>query len=482
MKKGKIYAYNTHYEIIDYDLGDFIELEYALTFYDKPSFTSFIKYYYDEKKRILYIPRGIDPDKLESWAGKSIVYIENTDKPIPISFNMNKQPRNDEQKKAINYLTGQGDFSSIKNTSQRILIMPPGYGKTYCATAAIQHYRIRTLIIMRTNNLREQWFERLTEYTDLDKSEICSIETSEKLYSYMENGVSEHYKIFIVTRRLMLSFMTKYGMDKLDKVVKTLGIGLKIFDEAHQEYHATFLIDYATNVKYTFYLTATFRLSSAFDNTIFQTAYQSVYKLQFKQKEESRHIIYIAVLFNSHPNAIVDHKVTGKKRGFDRFEYIEYEIDKGILENEVRNILKFFLKEKKLEGRTLILSSKKTSCDHFANVALSELNNKFTSCSYHTDNKVDGYKDYDIISATSGMLGTGEDIPGLRFLLNTEPFSSLTNTEQFSGRLRPYKNGEEPTYYIEFIDVGFQKVYDWYRKRKRLLNKKVKTCIELTRY
>ena len=77
------------------------------------------------------------------------------------------------------------------------------------------------------------------------------------------------------------------------------------------------------------------------------------------------------------------------------------------------------------------------------------------------------------------MLGTGEDIPGLRFLFNTEPFSSLTNTDQFSGRLRPYEGGTKPTYYVEFIDIGFPKLYDWYQKRKKLLKKKVKECFEL---
>ena len=61
-------------------------------------------------------------------------------------------------------------------------------------------------------------------------------------------------------------------------------------------------------------------------------------------------------------------------------------------------------------------------------------NHTVKSCSFYTGNKVDDYKSYDIISATSQMLGTGEDIPGLRFMLNTEPMASLPNTDQFSGR------------------------------------------------
>lgn len=481
MQTAKIYGYNTHYEIVDYELGDFNELEFSLTYYDKPTFTKFPRYYYDENKRILYIPRGVDPMILENWCGKSIIYVQNNDKVVPIQFQMSKPPRDEEQEKAIKYLTGEGDFKPIKAVPQRILIMPPGNGKTYCAVSAIQKYQVRTLIIMRTHTLRQQWFDRLMEYTDLDKSNIKSIDTSQKLSRYLTKKPDDENKIFIVTRQLLVSFMNKHGMDKLDEVIKNLGIGLKIFDEAHQEYIATFLIDYATNVKYTFYLTATFNLSSSFDNRIFQTAYKTVHKLQFKQSEDTRHIIYIAVMFDSEPNAVQEHKIAGRKRGFDRFRYIEYAIDKGVLESEIRYILDFFLNKKELDGKLLLLASMKSACDYFNDVVQSETNGTINSCAYYTDNKVDNYKEYDAVVATPGMLGTGEDIPGLRFLLNTEPFSSLTNTEQISGRLRPYNNGTEPTYYIEFIDVGFRTVYDWYLKRKKLLKKKVKRCIELDR-
>ena len=79
------------------------------------------------------------------------------------------------------------------------------------------------------------------------------------------------------------------------------------------------------------------------------------------------------------------------------------------------------------------------------------------------------------------MLGTGEDIPGLRFMFNTEPGRSLTNTDQFSGRLRPYMNGEKATYYVEFIDIGFSKLTKMYQTRLKLLKTKVKECYELNK-
>lgn len=481
MRKNRIYAYNSHYEICDYNLGDFKKLEDLLTFHDYPNFEHIPKYYYDENERKLYIPGGIDEFMLEEWNGKPVTTVDSLSNEIPIYFGMKLEPRNDDQRKAIRYLTGEDEFKSIRNDSQRVLIMPPGFGKTYCAVAAIQKLRTRSLIIMHTKTLKSQWTERIKDYTTMGGPNIVEIKTSEQLHGYVKNPPDENNMIFITTRRLLIFYCEKYGIHALDEVLNIMGIGIKIFDEAHKEYAATFFIDYITNVRKTFYLTATFKLSNAYDDKVFQASYNMVRKIQFKQSSDTRHIIYLAVLFNSYPNAIDEHKIVGRKRGFDRYRYIEYEINKGILENEVRNIIQFFLKDKQLDGKTLLLSSMKSTCEHFKNVAKSEMGKGTSVCSFYTDNKVDNYKDYDIISATASMLGTGEDIPGLRFLINTEPMASLTNTDQISGRLRPYDGGTKPTYYIEFIDIGFPKLYDWYRKRWKLLKRKVKECHEINR-
>ena len=483
-RKNKIYAYNTHYRIYDYNLGDFKSLEYDLTYHDWITHTHTPKYYYDEVNRILYIPKGLEDLLLEEWNGKPITVVQNNTEVVPIGFDMVKPPRDDNERKAIRYLIGSEEFESTKYETQKILIMPPGYGKTYCTIAAIQRLHMRTLVIMHSTKLKNQWIEKFKEYTSMGGVNVVELNSSKQLHDYLKKKPSVNNFVFVTTRRLLTYYMEQYGMDSLNEVIENMGIGLKVFDEAHKEYKATFLIDYATNVKYTIYLTATFALSDYQDNKIFQASYKMIRKLQIRPDDNLRHIVYIAVLFKTFPNAIQSHKVEGKKRGFDRFEYIDYELEKGVLENEMRQMIEFFKKQKKMDGKILVLSSKKTTCDYFDDVVKSELPNTRT-CSIYTDKKVDNYKEYDAISATPAMLGTGEDIPGLRFLFNTEPGKSLTNTDQFSGRLRPYMNGEKATYYVEFIDLGFPKLVSWYKKRMKLLKTKVKECHELdhtTRY
>jgi superfamily II DNA or RNA helicase len=437
------------------------------------------KYLYDKEERVLYIPRGYDQLLLEQWNKKPITIVENDSNVIQTGFKMKLSPKDENQEKAIRFLTGEEEFQSMKGAPQKVLVMPPSAGKTYCTIAAIQKLHLTALIIMHTQTLKEQWIERIKEYTNMGGPNIVEITSSNQLRGYLKRSPSSNHKIYITTRSLLISYCDRYGIDSLNRVINKLGIGIKVFDEAHKEYARTLFLDYVTNVRYTFYLTATFQLSNYVENQIFQRAFNHVPKLQIKRDESRRHIVYIAVLFNSHPNQMEELRITGKARGFDRFAYIDYEIEKGRLEEEVRYILNFFLNEKQMEGKTLILSSKKSTCNYFNDIADRMTSGRYQTCAFYTGNKVDNYKGYDIISATAQMLGTGEDIPGLRFMLNTEPCASLPNTDQFSGRLRPYDGGSKETYYVEFIDIGFEKVYQWYRRREKLLKTIVKTMHEL---
>lgn len=476
MTKNKIYAFNTHYEIYDYKIGDNTELEKSMTYRDFQAYTSYPKYMYNADESTLYIPRGYDPFVLEEWNSRPVTVIENNSHTEHIFYNMRKPPKNEDQEKAIRFLTGQGEFSSLKLSSQKVLIMPPGSGKTYCAIAAIQQIAMRALIIMHTQTLKEQWIERFLECTSMGGPNIVEITSSQQLHGYMKKKPNANQKVFITTRCMLVSYCDRYGVDALSKVLDRMGIGIKVFDEAHKEYNRTLFLDYITNIKYTFYLTATFQLSNYGENKIFQRAFNIVPKLKIKPSKTAKHIIYLVVLFNSRPNPMEEMRVAGSKRGFNRHSYIDYEMEKGVLAQEVEYIMNYFINDKKMRGKSLILSPKKNSCDYFQEVADKAVRGTQTSCSFYTGNKVDNYKHYDIISATAQMLGTGEDIPELRFIHNTEPIASLPNTDQFSGRLRPfYYMGElKDTFYVEYIDIGFEKAYEWYKKREKLLKTKVK--------
>ena len=57
MATNRIHAFNTHYEIYDYRIGENRELEKSMTYRDFQAYTSYPKYMYDSVNSTLYIPR-----------------------------------------------------------------------------------------------------------------------------------------------------------------------------------------------------------------------------------------------------------------------------------------------------------------------------------------------------------------------------------------------------------------------------------------
>jgi len=75
-----------------------------------------------------------------------------------------------------------------------------------------------------------------------------------------------------------------------------------------------------------------------------------------------------------------------------------------------------------------------------------------------------------IILSTTKSLGTGDDIPGLHYLVMCEPYRSEITAKQVSGRLR---NIGDVTY-LEIIDMGFSSCRDQFKARKKFLLKRAK--------
>lgn len=471
------YAFNTRYELHNYDLGDLPKLEKEFSLWDDLYHRQLPRYYYDEERRVLFIPRGYDYLKLEAYIGKPLVYKKECNARKKISFPILTPPRNDAQKEAVRFLSGFEEYKRMAGESQQVLSLPTGEGKTYCTIAACSLLNTPVMVIVGTDDLRKQWKEKIIEYTRLPESSICLISGRpiiEKLLKYKEKTLGNHV-VYITTHTTLRSYMAATGFYNLNPFFEKLGIGVKIIDEAHLQYHNTLMIDYATNVWKTFYLTATFNQSERFEDALFQRAFNKVFKLQVAQTVR-KHVIYVGLLFSSKASATEKIALKGKK-GFDKHRYISFEIGRGAILKPYQYILDLFINKMKLEGKILVLSPKKESCDYFKRVA-DEMLPGYATCVHYSGNKVDSFSPYGIIFATSSMLGTGDDIIGLRAIINLEPIRSQRNTLQVWGRLRMYAEDKD-TYYVEIVDKSIPSVTSMFRDRRKLLADSCKQYIEV---
>ena len=73
-----------------------------------------------------------------------------------------------------------------------------------------------------------------------------------------------------------------------------------------------------------------------------------------------------------------------------------------------------------------------------------------------------------IIISTIQSFGTGVDLRGLRFCINTVPYSSTVTADQLSGRLREY-DSELYSIYVDMIDRGFVEIESMRKRRHKIL-------------
>lgn len=470
----KITVKHTSIHISDYSLGQSEILEKKLSVWDPVYFKLIpIAYLYDENTKELRIPRGIDINFVEKLFN-TVAEIDYTpDKYEAMSIKVKTLPRDDIQKKSISFLIGEGEFAYTKKYSQLLLNLPTGAGKTYVATTSLQFIGLKTIIITPTDKIKQQWYDTFIKMTDVSKSQICDISGSDVIQKLLKSK-SLKSKIYLVNHGTLSSYAKKYSWEAVHELFEYLGIGVKIYDEAHLNFANTIKIDLSTNTKKTFYLTATFERSDYKEKVLFNRCFKSAIKYGYEARSELRkHIMYLSIMYNSTPDLGVQSYMF-TNMGFNKIRYADYQESCSEFYDALEYAIKFF---KTKEGKILILSTTISQVDSIKNFISKEFND-VTVSSYHSkispDEKIKAL-DADIICTTPKSAGTGADIPGLRTVIMCEAYSSTVQADQVSGRLREYSEHDN-TFYVELVDVGFPKVYKMYQKRQSVFKKK---CLKL---
>ena len=477
-KKKEIYVYHTHTEIRNYELGEEPVLEKSLSLWSDTKFMyEPIGYMYDEDNKVLYIPRGYDISKLEYFFDviPEIVY-----KPDPydeMSMRVTIPPRDDVQVRSIGFLLGEGEYAYTKKYSQLLLNLPPGKGKTYISAAAMSFFRMKTMIVTHTKQIRGQWIDTFNKATDLPETSLCVISGSATIEALMKIE-NPKYKVYLITHGTITSYGKHKGWNAVRALFKHLKIGLKIVDEAHLFFANMIKLDLYSNCKKNIYLTATFDRSDYKERKLFNLCTKNVVGFSIDPDDSDairKHIVYLSVFYNSHPS-LQDKAEMITMRKFNINKYSGYigRCDKAL--EVIDYCVKFFSKK---EGKILILTATTNTCSIIREY-IKDKYDKVVS-EYHsgvdTSEKEKAF-DADIICSTSKSAGTGTDIPGLRVVINTEAYSSRVTADQVSGRLREYSPTKN-TYYVELVDRGFTTVYNMYKKRLPVFKEKCTQVLTL---
>ena len=426
---------------------------------------------YDKEDRILYIPRGIDIWYAKKQVGckEHIVDRPNPYKKTKTNILMKYPPRDERQYEALRFTCGIGqEYEENEYLPQLSINLNTGAGKTYVSIATMAYYQIKSIVITGSTSLLSQWADDIKEYTNLTNKDIIFVTASMlKLALSGKSRLAQSGSIFLCTHGAIRSFADENGWGLLNQAFRELGIGMKFFDEAHQNFENMCKIDFFTNVFKTYYVTATPMRSDFREKIIYQTAFKNVPFIDLFDKDNDPHTDYLAIKFNSRPRPEYI-SAFRNAYGLDRNKYVDYITQNENFYMALRVILDMI---KGFKGKTLmyigtndgVLRVYKWICTNFpeyiGNIGI------FTSLVSKED-KVKIERNKKIILSTTKSAGAGEDIGGLKVtVVLAEPFKSEVLARQTLGRTR-----DPNTLYIELVDMGFNAIRKYYYYKLPVFN------------
>lgn len=463
-KLYKIEVNYSHIKVNDYTQGDCPKLESYFRMWNASYHRSEYHHIkFDVENRALYLPRGMDIIVIERLLNCKAHY---NDKPSPYAINssigMKFPPRDVKQSETIKFLAGVQEYRNYKNYSQYLVALSPGVGKTYVSTAYMALSGLKTMVI--SYNLSVQWKERILQYTNIRPQEIYTIQGSPSIMSLLRKSPEElnsKYKVYLATHDTLKSLMNK-SPTALDELFSHLGIGLKIFDEAHKQFENICMIDYATNTYKTIYLTATPVRNDSKENEIYMTYFKNVPKISLFD-ESDKHVKYLAMKYSSEPT-LKDMDMCMTKHGFNRNSYSNYVVTKPAFYKMLYCILDMC---RKMPGKKLIYIASNDAILTVYKWINSDprlwylRGNVGIYTSINKNKQAD--LDKEIILTTSGSAGEGLDVPGLICGINlADPTRSEPLNRQRFERVRARG------YFIDVIDEGFGTLMRYYYENQKI--------------
>lgn len=342
------------------------------------------------------------------------------------------------------------DHLSVPNIPIKVTNLQTGRGKTLIALTAMSRLGVRTAINLRGGYV-DRWIPDLKEFFNLGKGELLVIRGRDALLSLINMAVSkdpdlDRVKVIIFTSKTIYNYIKEFDLDpnnfiyqvRPENLYEVLGVGLKIVDELHEDYHLNFKSDIYSNVANGIYLSATLDTKDPFRNRMYNIAHPPDTWLA------AEYDAYVEVRAKNYTMVDLD-SVRTTQRGDVKYSHTAYEA--SILENPTlrENYCKiiyesfayeFFTESPYEPGqKAMIFCSTVDMC----NVVRDYLLTKTVDLTVEVfvagvPTKILLHSD--IVVTTVESAGTAVDVKGLKVVCLTRALDKFEKNEQIKGRLR----------------------------------------------
>lgn len=187
-----------------------------------------------------------------------------------------REPR-DYQVPIIEYMVGDG--------YTKIATLDPGRGKTFIALSAMYRLKKRTMFVIKAMYV-DKWIADAKVAFKLGKGDLMVVRGGDQMKALTQLGVHNQLdaKIIICSNMTFFNYLKDYEKYKegiLDlgyaclpeDLYEKLGVGIRVIDEVHQDFHLNFRQDLYTHVPKTISLSGTLDSDDPFMNRMYEVMF-----------------------------------------------------------------------------------------------------------------------------------------------------------------------------------------------------------------
>lgn len=351
---------------------------------------------------------------------------------------------------------------------------------TFCAAAAISKIGHRMVAFLKPKYI-EKWISDLNELLGISKDEIEVIQGGAslmKVISMAREGTLTA-KAIIVSNRTYQTFITAYeekgdavmddGYDCIpSEFIQVTGCGVRLVDEAHEDFHLNFKIDLYTHVKKSISLSATMVSEDELITKMHSVAFDPT--IRYSGLAYKRYVTSNALLYRIKDG----HKLKSTEFGSNNYSHIAFEknffkdekLRKAYLDLIVDRVGLHFIFRRELGQKCLVYAASIQMCTYIVE-HLKKKYYDFDVRRYVEDDPYENLMEADICVSTVGSAGTGHDIKGLITVIMTVSIASKASNIQGFGRLRDLVGFEMWFEYFTCLDI--LKQVDYHQRKELLL-------------
>ncbi len=371
------------------------------------------------------------------------------------------------------------DYVANNDAKSKLVILQTGKGKTLISLKAMVRMGLRGLIVLKPMYL-DRWLSDLKHhgsgkkakptFLGLKPGELIVVKGGEQLKTLLNLAIADKLdkcKIVVISNATLRNYLEWYetGAGATEypcppqEMCERLGIGWRLIDEIHQDFHFNFRLDLYTNCPKVIALSATMKHDNETVNKMYRVAYPEADRfdgLEFDRYAEAFELVYSL----KHPSPL-----KWKQRGMTSYSHVAYEDSLMKNKAQLKNYTEMIVRWTKTAFLDIMQPGQKllifVATVDYACRLVRALQDTYGYLGlqigkYTAENEYSELLLNDISVSTLLSSGTAVDIPGLRIALMTTALSSMQLNLQAFGRLRRLKDWPDVIprfYYLTCEDI-----------------------------